>query len=89
MRLGCLRAHGGHEGVQDAHSESGATGEGLSEIELSVGVVVIVLVQELDVAVVDQHGDHRNTGAVPRAWAWPRSRLTVSEVVEDVSGVCH
>ena len=60
-------AYRGHEGVQHAHSEGSPAGKWLGEIELSVGIIVIVLVKELDVAVVDQHGDHGNTGAVVRS----------------------
>ena len=60
-------AYRGHQGVQHTHSEGRPTGEGLSEIELSVRIIVVVLVQELDVAVVDQHGDHRYTCAVLRS----------------------
>ena len=56
--------HCGHQGVEDADSEGGAASEGLGEIELSVRVIVIILVQELDIAVIDQLGDHRDVGAV-------------------------
>ena len=41
----------GHQGVEDTDSEGCATSEGLGEIELSVRVIVIILVQELDIAV--------------------------------------
>ena len=49
--LTCEVTHCGHQGVEDADSEGCATSEGLGEIELSVRVIVIILVQELDIAV--------------------------------------
>ena len=53
----------GHEGVQDTHSEGSSTGEGLGEVKLSVRVVIIIVrIDELDVAVVDQLGDHGDAG---------------------------
>ena len=58
-----LPAYRGHQGVQNTHSEGRPTGEGLSEIELSVRIIVVVLVQELHVAVVHQLGDHRHVGS--------------------------
>ena len=42
----------GHEGVKDADGKGSATGKRLGEVELRVRVVVVVLVQELHVAVV-------------------------------------
>ena len=51
---------GGHQGVEDADGEGSATGEGLGEVEFGVRVVVVVLVQELHVAVVHQLRDHRH-----------------------------
>lgn len=48
-----LRTHRAHQGVEHADSEGGAAGEGLSEVQLCVWVVIIVLVQELNVWVVD------------------------------------
>lgn len=53
-----------HERVQDADGERGTARERLGQVQLRVGVVVVVLVQELYVAVVDQLGDHRHVGAV-------------------------
>lgn len=44
-----LRTHRAHQGVEHADSEGGAAGEGLSEVQLCVWVVIIVLVQELNV----------------------------------------
>ena len=58
--LSKLTLHRGHQGVEHADGEGGAAGEGLREIELGVGVVVVVLIEELDVGVVHQlcyHGD--------------------------------
>ena len=54
----------GHQGVEDADSEGCAASEGLSEVQLSVRVIVIILVQELDIAVIDQLSDHRHIGAI-------------------------
>ena len=48
----------------------------MSEIELSVGVVVIVLVKELDVAVVDQLSYHRHVGPVHGAFPLQHDRRT-------------
>ena len=56
MRL----THCGHQGVEDADSEGCATSEWLGEIELSVRVIIIILIQELDIAVIDQLSDHRD-----------------------------
>ena len=56
--------HCGHQGVEDADSEGCAASEGLSEVQLSVRVIVIILVQELDIAVIDQLSDHRHIGAI-------------------------
>lgn len=53
-----------HERVQDTDRKRGTTRERLSEVQLGVGVVVIVLVEELHVAVVDQFGDHGYVGAI-------------------------
>ena len=55
--------HRGHQGVEDADSEGCATSEGLGEIQLSVRVIVIILIQELDIAVIDQLCDHGHAGA--------------------------
>ena len=60
-------AHCGHQGIEDADSKGCATSEGLSEVQLSVGVIVIILVQELDIAVIDKFSDHRDIGAIHRA----------------------
>ena len=57
----------GHQGVEDADSEGCATGEGLGEIQLSVRVIVIILIQELDIAVIDQLSDHRDICSEYRA----------------------
>ena len=57
----------GHQGVEDADSKGCATGEGLGEIELSVRIIIIILIQELDIAVIDQLSDHRDIGAIHRA----------------------
>lgn len=48
-RTACLRTHRAHQGVEHADSEGGATGKGLSEVQLCVWVVIIILVQELNI----------------------------------------
>lgn len=48
----CLRTHRAHQGVEYTDSEGSAAGKGLSEVQLRVWVVIIVLVQELNVRVV-------------------------------------
>lgn len=48
-RAARLRAHRAHQGVEHTDSEGGAAGEGLSEVQLCVWVVIIILVQELNV----------------------------------------
>ena len=73
-----LLTHCGHQGVKDADSEGCAAGEGLSEVELSVRVIVIILVQELDIAVIDQLSDHWHIGpeyrALPLEHDWAAER---------------
>ena len=55
----CIKCfYRGHERVKNADSEGSATGKWLGEVELRVRVVVVVLVQELHVAVVHQLRDH-------------------------------
>ena len=61
-------SHRGHEGVEDTDSEGSPAGEWLGEIELRVGIIVIVLVKELDVAVIDQLRYHRDVSSVHRAF---------------------
>lgn len=58
-----------HERVQDADGKSRTTCKRLCEIQLCVGVVVVILVKKLHIAVVDQFGNHWNVGAV----YWPSS----------------
>ena len=48
-----LRTHRAHQGVEHADSEGGAAGKRLSEVQLRVWVVIVVLVQELNVWVID------------------------------------
>ena len=60
-------AHCGHQGVEDADSEGCAASEGLGEVQLGVRIIVIILVQKLDIAVIDQLGDHWDIGAIHRA----------------------
>ena len=56
--------HCGHQGVKDADSEGCATSEWLGEIELSVRVIIIILIQELDIAVIHKFSDHGNVGPI-------------------------
>ena len=81
-----LLTHCGHQGVEDADSEGCAAGEGLSEVELSVRVIVIILVQELDITVIAKHRDHGHSRAIDGA---NHSRLacSVTEVTQDITGV--
>jgi len=67
VRMGETDTHRGHERVQNADGERRTARERLCEVQLRVGVVVVVLVEELHVAVVDQFGDHRHVRAVHRA----------------------
>jgi len=55
-----------HERVQDTDGESCTTRKRLGEVQLGVGVIVVVLVKKLHVAIVDQFGNHWNVGAVHR-----------------------
>lgn len=55
-----------HERVQDADGESRTARERLGKVQLGVRIVVVVLVQKLHVAVIDQFGDHRYVRAVHR-----------------------
>ena len=64
---GCELTHCGHQGVEDADSEGCATSKWLGEIELSVRVIIIILIQELDIAVIDQLSDHRDIGSEYRS----------------------
>lgn len=47
-----FRTHCTHQGVEYTDSEGGAAGEGLSEVQLCVGVVIVILVQELNIWVI-------------------------------------
>ena len=64
----------GHQGVEDADSEGRAASEGLGEIQLSVRVIVIILIQELDIAVIDQLSDHRDICSEYRAFPLEHNR---------------
>jgi len=55
-----------HERVQDADSEGRTARKRLGEIQLRVGVIIVVLVEKLHVAIVNQFGNHGNVGAVHR-----------------------
>ena len=80
-------AHCGHQGVEDADGEGCAASEGLSEVQLSVRVIVIILVQELDVAVIAEHCDHRDSRAVDGAGDNPGPSRAIPQVTQDVTGV--
>lgn len=46
-------SHRAHEGVQHADCEGRPAREGLCEVQLSVWVVIVILVQELNIGVID------------------------------------
>lgn len=54
LRLRQVLTHSRHERIEDTDGERGTAGERLSEVELRIGIVVIILVQKLYVAVVHQ-----------------------------------
>ena len=76
----------GHQGIEDADSEGCAASEGLSEVQLCVRVIVIILVQELDIAVVAKHRNHGNCGAVDGA-NHPGLARPIPEVTQHVTRV--
>ena len=78
------KSHRGHQGVEDTDSEGCAASEWLGEVELSVRVIVIILVQELDVAVITKHGDHGHSRAV-QGTNHPGLTGPVAQVAEDVT----
>lgn len=45
----CVGTHSTHQGVEDTDSKGSAAGERLSEVQLCVWVIIIILVQELNV----------------------------------------
>ena len=81
-----LLTHCGHQRVEDADSEGCAACEGLSEVQLSVRVIVIILVQELDIAVIAEHRDHGHCGAVDGA-NHPGLARPVTKVTQHVTRV--
>ena len=82
----CAAAHRGHEGVENTDSEGGAACEWLGEVELSVGVIVIILDQsEVSITVTWQlWTNHSSPGPgtghcchSPARWSsghWSRTR---------------
>lgn len=48
----CLKAHRTHQGVKYTDSKGSAAGKGLSEVQLRVWVIIVVLVQELNIRVI-------------------------------------
>ena len=62
------KSHRRHQGVKYTDSKGSSARKGLSEIEFSIGIIVVVVrVNKLDVAVVDELGDHGDVGAVDGA----------------------
>ena len=65
-------SHRWHEGVQDTDREGRAAGERLCQVQLRVRIVVVVLIKELNVAVVDKlceknsHVTRLNKAALPQ-----------------------
>lgn len=53
-----------HQGIQHTDCESRPTGEGLSEVQLCVRVIVIILVQELNIGVVHWWGKTLKYGLI-------------------------
>ena len=82
----CELTHGGHQGVENADSEGCATSEGLGEIELSVRVIIIILIQKLDIAVITKHRDHGHSRTIDGA-NHPRLTRSITEVTQDITGV--
>lgn len=60
----CVGTHSTHQGVEDTDSKGSAAGERLSEVQLCVGVIIIILVQELNVWVI--HWGKVNMGELKR-----------------------
>lgn len=52
----CSKPYRTHQGVQYTDSKGSAAGEGLSEVQLCVWIIVIILVQELNVWVIHWRG---------------------------------
>ena len=50
----CAKYYRRHQRVQHANSEGSAAGKRLCEVELRIRIVVVVLVEKLNVAVVDK-----------------------------------
>ena len=66
----CVKySYSGHERVKDTDSKSRSTSKRLSEIQFSVRIIVIVLVQELNIAVVHKFGDHWHIGSIHGAFS--------------------
>ena len=75
----CAAAHRGHEGVENTDSEGGATCEWLGQVELSVGIIIIILIQELDIAVIHKLSDHWNIGPIHRTF--PEVKKSLQQVI--------
>ena len=57
------KSHRRHQGVKYTDSKGSSARKGLSEIEFSIGIIVVVVrVNKLDVAVVDELRDHGDAG---------------------------
>ena len=70
------KSHRCHQGVEDTDSEGCSASEGLSKIELGVGIIIVVVrVNELDIAVVDELGDHGDAGPEASSSALKNNRL--------------
>lgn len=50
--LVCSKPYRTHQGVEYTDSKGCAAGEGLSEVQLRVWIIVIILVQELNIWVI-------------------------------------
>ena len=79
------KSHRRHQGVKYTDSKGSSARKGLSEIEFSIGIIVVVVrVNKLDVAVVDELRDHRDAG--PEASSPPLQDNRLSEGAGAVTG---
>ena len=56
-------SHRSHQGVEYADSKGSSTSKWLSKIQFSIGIIIVVIrVNKLDIAVVDELRDHGDAG---------------------------
>ena len=79
------KSHRRHQGVKYTDSKGSSARKGLSEIEFSIGIIVVVVrVNKLDVAVVDELSNHGDAG--PEASSPPLKDNRLSEGAGAVTG---